>query len=205
MKRWLAAVVAVAAVGGLFVAWRSGLFAARSPGAGGEERRGDTAAEAAAPVAVDLFFPGAGGLLHPERREIAGGGSPEELAARVLGELFAGPRSERLRPPLPSDVAVRRVYLVGEGMAIVDLARSAETPYAVGAQEELLALYSLVDTLALNVPEASRVLVLWNGEQPTTFAGHVDTTRALAPDLGLVAGRGRGEVPAGSEPGDDHG
>jgi hypothetical protein len=41
--------------------------------------------------------------------------------------------------------------------------------------------------VALNIPEARRVILLWNGVQPQTLCGHLDLTRPLLPDTGLVA------------------
>ncbi len=48
-------------------------------------------------------------------------------------------------------------------------------------------LYSLVNTVLLNTPEANRLVVLWNGRQPETFAGHIDTARPLAARPNLIA------------------
>jgi hypothetical protein len=39
------------------------------------------------------------------------------------------------------------------------------------------------------VEEADRVVLLWNGRQASTFAGHVDTTRPLGPAADLIARR----------------
>jgi hypothetical protein len=71
---------------------------------------------------------------------------------------------------------------------LVDLhAPGRDAPPAGGSREELVTVYSLVNSLALNVPAARRVVLLWNGSQRRSFAGHVDTSRPLAPDPSLVA------------------
>lgn len=54
---------------------------------------------------------------------------------------------------------------------------------AMGATEELLAVYSLVNSLTANNLGVDRVVLMWNGEQRPTFAGHIDTTRPLVADL----------------------
>ncbi len=41
-------------------------------------------------------------------------------------------------------------------------------------------VYSLVDTVVLNVEGTKRVVLLWNGVQRARFSGHVDTARPLA-------------------------
>jgi hypothetical protein len=50
----------------------------------------------------------------------------------------------------------------------------------------MVTVYSLVNSVALNVPAARRVALLWNGTQRQSFAGHLDTSRPLAPDPSLV-------------------
>ncbi len=106
---------------------------------------------------------------------------------------------EELLPALPAGVRLLAVELI-DGVAYVDLTtvdagsgtgavraagRSAlvlERP-AMGLTEELLAVYSLVNSLTANNLGVDRVVLMWNGEQRPTFAGHVDTTRPLMADL----------------------
>ena len=52
---------------------------------------------------------------------------------------------------------------------------------------ELLTLYSLVNSVVENVPGARSLVVLWNGRQPRSFAGHVDTSRPLLPSPELAS------------------
>jgi hypothetical protein len=37
------------------------------------------------------------------------------------------------------------------------------------------------------VPQASRVVLLWNGIQRESFSGHLDLSRPLTPDRSLVS------------------
>jgi hypothetical protein len=39
----------------------------------------------------------------------------------------------------------------------------------------------------MNVKEATRVVLLWNGFQRDTFAGHLDSSRPFSPDRSLLA------------------
>ena len=72
-------------------------------------------------------------------------------------------------------------------VAYVDL-RSPDhpDPPGGGSSEEIQRVYSLVNTIVLNVPQASAVVLLWNGVQRETFAGHLDLTRPLAADRELA-------------------
>lgn len=153
----------------------------------------------------ELFFPGSGGRLYGEQRELPVG-TPAQRARVLVDALLAGPTNDDsgLRSPLPAGTRLETVYLMGT-TAVLDLRPaeadedSAEGPptpaearrrqLSYGSKQELLSLYSLVNTVALGVEGVDSVQLLWDGRQPKTFAGHVDTTRALAADSSLVAGR----------------
>jgi spore germination protein GerM len=139
---------------------------------------------------VDIYFPGADDQLHPERREIQTTGDPEEQIAALVRLVLAGPESGELAAPFPEGVELSGTQLSAEGIAFVDLTstRSGDIP-AGGSTEERQRVMSLVNSVALNVSEARRVVLLWNGVQPETFGGHFDATRPFAPDLSLVARR----------------
>lgn len=141
-----------------------------------------------ASLVADLYFPGSGGRLYAERREVAAGGRIEEQITILVNELLRGPEGASLYPPLPSGVEVAGVHLLADGVAYIDLTPPAE-PGALswGSKREILAVYSLVDTIVLNFPEVEAVILLWNGQQQPTFAGHLDTTRPLVANRSLLA------------------
>jgi Sporulation and spore germination len=174
---WLGAVVAALVAGGC----------------GGGRPAAETAPAPGLPPAelelpVDLYFPGADGLLYPERRELATSREAKEQVATVVAALLGGPETEGLVAPFPSGVELGGLYLGGDGIAYVDLhAPDGAPPPPAGSTEEMQTVYSLVNSIALNVPEARRVVLLWNGTQPASFAGHLDTSRPLAPSTDLVA------------------
>ena len=144
-----------------------------------------------------LCFPAADGLLRCEPRAIPAAGSVEETAATIVQALIDGPGTapvgddpldDEIFPVLPPSVRLQAFDLVN-GVAYVDLtvARTGaalrfERP-AMGLREELLAVYSLVNSLTASNLGIERVVLMWNGEQRLTFAGHVDTSRPLLPDL----------------------
>lgn len=149
-----------------------------------------------------LCFPTADGLLRCEPRAIPAAGTVEETAAVIVQALIDGPDptarthasddpplpEEEVFPALPSDVGLQAFDLVN-GVAYVDLtvARTGSTLRferpAMALHEELLAVYSLVNSLTASNLGIERVVLMWNGEQRLTFAGHVDTSRPLLPDL----------------------
>lgn len=145
------------------------------------DRRGDSRT-------VTLYFPAPGERLVGEPREVRAG-DDAELAAAILTELLAGPRSDDLYAPLPAGIEVGGVHLGRTGVAYVDLrtAEGASRPQ-FGSQQEILAAYSVVNSVCENLPDVVGVVLLWNGSQSSTFTGNLDTRRPLAPDRALLAG-----------------
>lgn len=141
---------------------------------------------------VDLYFPRWDGRLIAESREIEPAEDPVQRIRSLLEALLAGPREgiAGVGSPLPSGVEVAGVYLSPGGVAFLDLqVPEGAGPPAAGSAEEIQIVYSLVNTVTLNVPEARWAVVLWNGRQRATFAGHLDTSRPLAPNPALVVPR----------------
>jgi len=162
-------------------------YLAREPGAGGAGGAGG-AERAGRPVTFILYFPGEGGYLHPEERELAVPADPRGRARAIVLALLDGPRTGGLYPPFPEGVGLLDLYLAADGTAFVDLgAEDRQDPPSGGSLAEMMMVYSVVDSLALNLPEVDRVSLLWNGLQRETFSGHLDTSVPLAPAEDLVA------------------
>jgi len=193
---WVLAAALLLVIGGLAWWWQAGRGGGRTP------RRGTAEGAAGAPTerhAFDLYFPAGGGGLRGERRELQVTEAPKDRIRKVLEALLAGPAAPPaaalpgaspagLVRPFPPEVKLGSVELSADGTAFVDLRwADREDPPESGSTEEIQRVYSLVDSLALNVPQVNRVVLLWNGTQRITFSGHLDTSRPLLPDRTLLA------------------
>ncbi|MEM8962686.1 MAG: GerMN domain-containing protein [Acidobacteriota bacterium] len=137
---------------------------------------------------VVIYFAGSDGRLHGERSEIPAHDDPTRLANEVLTLLLAGPTQPSLMPALPTNVELGGVWLLDDGVAFVDLRLPEDQPIpSVGSAYEFTMLYSLVNTVSENVPGVTAVAPMWNGRQPLTFAGHIDTSEPIAPDRSMIA------------------
>jgi hypothetical protein len=190
MSRRAAALVvgATAALAILALIWWS---AAGRPGpepaaAGGQPEAGGVAETASA----QLYFPNTAGWLGSESRELPAAQSAEDRAGQVASALLAGPTQPDHVAPLTEGVELASLHLSDDGVVYVDLVNAQlAAPPVSGSRGELLAVYSFVNSILANVPEARGVVLMWNGNQRPTFAGHVDTTRPLpAEDRWLVRG-----------------
>jgi len=144
-----------------------------------------TPAPTPVPVQVVLFYPGDDTLLHREVREVPELPADTSPRARVvLEELIAGSR-EGFAPAFPWQATVEAVFLDRAGNAYVDLSPPPAGAVAGSAGEVALA-YATVNSLVANCPGVSRVQLLFGGRQVETL-GHLDLSRPLAPQPGLVA------------------
>lgn len=139
-------------------------------------------------VTFQLYFPADGGLIRTEPRELSVSSSPKDRVRKVVEALLAGPQSRGLARPFPEGVALGSVQLSQDGTAYVDFRwPDHNDPPPGGSTEEMQRVYSVVDSIVLNVPQASRVVLLWNGFQRDSFSGHLDLSRPLTPNQALVA------------------
>lgn len=136
---------------------------------------------------ADLYFPAAAGLT-VERRALEPVEGAEAQVRALVEALLAGPDGDELVAPFPEGVTLSRVVVDAAGNAYVDLeAPEGGAPPASGSMQEMQTVYSLVNTIALNVPGVRRVALLWNGVQRESYAGHLDTSAPLGPRPDMVA------------------
>ena len=137
---------------------------------------------------VSLFYEGQDFLLAPERRDLPLPENPAGALAVVVRELVKGSANSAVPRLLPADTVVRGAYLLPDGTAFVDLGGPTLTQgWATGSHQELMAVYSVVQTVTVNFPEAKRVRMLVNGEPAETLGGHVSLARPFAPQPSVVA------------------
>jgi germination protein M len=137
---------------------------------------------------VSLYYEGPDLLLAPERRDLPLPENPAGALDVVLRELVKGSANAAIPPLLPADTLIRGAYLLPDGTALVDLGGPTLTHgWPTGSHQELMAIYSVVQTVTTNFPEAKRVRMLVNGEPAETLGGHVSLSRALTPVPSMVA------------------
>ena len=113
-----------------------------------------------------------------------------EGARTLLLAVLAGPTDPSLSAPLPPEASLGPVHLTEGGVLYVDLVSTQlSRPPSTGSQMERLSIWSLVDTVALALPEVKSVVLLWNSRQLSNFGGHVDTSLPLPADRDLIRTR----------------
>jgi len=137
---------------------------------------------------VTLFFEGPEMLLVRETRNVALPENPAGALSVVARELLKGSANAGVPHIFPRDTVVRATFLLPDGTAFVDLGgNTLAQGWGTGSHEELMAVYSVVQTVTTNFPEAKRVRILINDEPAETLAGHINLSRALLPSANYVA------------------
>jgi len=151
---------------------------------GGVEQILPESGETAFPVYL-YFVDKNNDYLIGEARNIRDKQSPEVYCRRIIEALINGPNSDLLRP-IPADTRLRTVYVTSDHTAYVDLSGAVSRAHPGGVRTELMTVYSIVNTLILNVSAVDRVKLLIDGQEADTLAGHIDIRFPLNADMLLV-------------------
>lgn len=135
---------------------------------------------------VTLYFGDEGGMhLKPEERNLRHSGGSVSLGSGIVQELILGPKTGLVRT-LPARTALNAFYLTPEnGTAYVDLSEAVSEDHPGGAMTEYLAVFSIVNSLIVNLSEITQVKILIAGREAATLAGHIDLGRAYSADMVL--------------------
>jgi hypothetical protein len=125
-------------------------------------------------------------LLVPAERSIPFAESLAEQVRLVVDEL-ARSSPGGLLSPLPEGSRVLDVFVRSGGVVLIHLSGDTAAGPGLGSTGELLSVYSIVNSVVGNFPAASRVQIVIDGRSDGTFAGHIDVSRPLLPDLALIA------------------
>lgn len=189
MKRLLLTLLVVAVLLGVLAWWFLGRRSGPRPGEDGAVAARPGPERVALPYPI--YFPGRDGLLHAETRSLSVvRGDLVTVVEAVTQSLLSGPEDDGHFRPWPEDTVLLGVVVTASGTAYIDLGAEGEPdPPAVGSRQEAAMIYSLVDSVTLAELEIKNVVLLWNGEQRASFAGHLDTSRPLEARTDLVARR----------------
>lgn len=133
-----------------------------------------------------LYFPALReGKIAAESRAITWAQADTDRVRQVVLALAEGSHQGYGRV-LPATTTVRAVFLAPDGTAYLDLSNDIQSDFEPGIQTEMLTVYSIVNSIATNIPSVKRVQFLIQGQAMETLDGHVDLTAAFAPDLTRV-------------------
>jgi spore germination protein GerM len=150
---------------------------------------------------VTLYFATTDGTgLGAEGREIDDCLVEDDCLKATVQALLDGPVGD-LAPVFPAQAVLRAVTVTG-GEVQIDFSHALIDNHPGGSWGELLTVYALADTVAVNFPHLRQIRILVEGAPVETLRGHVDLRQPISPDFSLLLKSPGGE-PATTSAGRD--
>ena len=96
-----------------------------------------------------------------------------ERAKQLIGALITNPPTSAQRT-LPVGATLLSFYILPDGTAVADFSDALASEMPSGILSEWMAVNSIVQTLAANMPGITRLKILIHGQEAETLAGHID-------------------------------
>ncbi len=123
-------------------------------------------------------------ILSPELKTVRKRSMLIAQARQIVETLLEGPDSSLLYPIIPKGTRLRGLFF-DSGIFIVDLSKEFAAISNLGASEQILGVYSLVNSLT-ELDQRAKVRFLINGSEPLADNGHVDISQNLTRNEDLV-------------------
>jgi spore germination protein GerM len=104
--------------------------------------------------------------------------SANDRARAIVTRLLEGKDAAFLRSPVPAGTKLNSVFVTGN-LIVVNLSKEFMNNLQGGVDEELLAVYSIVNSLLFNIDNVDGVQILIEGERVFTLHGNVDLDSPL--------------------------
>jgi spore germination protein GerM len=135
---------------------------------------------------VLLYFSDSEGeYLIAEKRQILKKNVVKEEAKETIIELIKGPK-EKLIPTLPPRTKLLTLQINDAGVAKVNFSSALSKDHPGGSSAEMMTVYSIVNSLALNFPQIKRVQILIDGKSIETITGHLSLRQPISPKPDLI-------------------
>ena len=124
-------------------------------------------------------------FLIAEERDLLHAEDAVNFAKMIVTALSEGPRRQLMRT-LPPETVLRALFIDQNKTAYVDFNESLKENHPGGSQAEILTIYSIVNSLVLNIPEIETVKFLFDGREALTLCGHMDLRFPIKANMLLV-------------------
>lgn len=153
----------------------------------------------AASLPVKLYFPSLSnpGMLEEEDAEIRASELAQNRAKQIILKLIEGSKKHFGRT-ISQETVLKEVFLTPDGTALVDFSGAIQKNHPGGIECELQTIYSVVDSLTVNIPAIRRVRFLIDDAEVDSLVGHSDLTQAFTQDANYIVR----SVPAAPAPTD---
>ena len=127
---------------------------------------------------IKLYFGKIGeDILSIEQRRVRRRTMLSAQAQQIIENILAGPKKNENYRLLPSNTELRGLFFES-GAFIIDLSEEFAKIRELGAAEETMAIYSIVNALT-ELDARARMKFLINGSEPISYSGHIDLSITL--------------------------
>jgi len=135
---------------------------------------------------VHLYFADRkGNYLQAEERKILAEDTISAIEA-IIAALLEGPDDPKLVSTIPAGSRLLHIFVTDDGTAYLDFNSELSRLHPGGITAERLTLYSIVNSLVLNLEKVERVQLLFEGKPASTLSGHLDIRQAKTANLLIV-------------------
>jgi len=123
-----------------------------------------------------FYYPSPEGKLIEEKRQILKRKKIKDQIKSIIKELFNGPKvdhSEQLLNPFSKNLKLNNFYLVNNTILVLDVSREIHTNLLGGSKDEILTIYSIVNTICSNFEFIKAVQLIVDGREMETLSGHI--------------------------------
>jgi spore germination protein GerM len=146
-----------------------------------------TAAKKKEKLEVTLFFSDANErFLIPEKRFIPREKEPEEQAQEIVKALLTGSKTG-LVGTFPEKAELQGVKMEGGDTLLVNFRESLAENHPGGSAAEMATIYSLTNTLTVNIPVIKKVKILIEGKERESLKGHIGLKNPFTVNKELIA------------------
>ena len=124
-------------------------------------------------------------FLIAEKRLLVQPDDTAPMGKLIIESLIKGPKEGLMRTISP-DATLRALFVTGDKTAYADFSPVIREKHPGGCKSEIITIYSIVNSLILNIPEIDAVKILIDGRESMTLAGHIDLRFPLKADMLLV-------------------
>lgn len=134
---------------------------------------------------VEIFFADTQErLLVAEKRYIYKEEDAAEQAKEVVKALLDGSKTGKVNT-FPEKVSLRDIKVDKDGVAHVNFSANLTKLHPGGSAAEMVTIYSLTNTLTVNIPAIKAVKILAEGKALPSIKGHISTAHPFRPDPDL--------------------
>jgi len=147
----------------------------------------ETVAKSREKIAVEIYFSDVNErFLQPEKRFISKEKTIEGQAKEIVKALIDGSKTNLVNT-FPVNTQVQSLKVDQNKTAMISFSRNLIQSHPGGSASEMATIYSLTNSLTINIPGIERVRILIDEKDVSSLKGHIDTSSFFNMNKEIIA------------------